>query len=131
MMLTTNHIEHAGVPGLYGSRLGYVCEAVVVPGVKGAADYYVAWLHLVIQVDGEGHDDTEQRKTDRKYAEACKKHNVNLLRLYYDDEKFFGVHIERAFRWCFAHGKSKCLHAGSRQHPLVKEGVLIEAPSNV
>jgi hypothetical protein len=40
---------------LVGAELGYVVEAKVVTGWKGAVDVYVPALHLAVQVDGQHH----------------------------------------------------------------------------
>lgn len=129
MMQSMTPLAHADVQGLCGKRLGFVVEAHVVPGER-AADIYVPWLKLVIQVDGECHsnkrkrDQDTNRDTDKKFVAACKLHKIHLLRLWWDDNKFFDLHIKRVVMYCLSQpGNTLC--AGSNQHPLVATGDLV------
>lgn len=122
-MQSMTALAHADVHGLCGKRLGFVVEAHVVPGER-AADIYVPWLNLVIQVDGECHSKKRKRgkdtnmDSDKKFVAACKLHKFHLLRLWWDDSKFFDLHIRRALMYCLSQPSSP-LCAGSNQHPLV------------
>lgn len=70
---------------LVGADTGYVVEARVVTGWRGAVDVYVPALRLVVQIDGEHHQSTHQQETDLKFIQVAHQQQFHVLRLWYAD----------------------------------------------
>jgi hypothetical protein len=75
----------SGCSMLVGPDTGYVVEARVVTGWRGAVDVYVPALKLVIQIDGQHHQSTEQQDTDMQFIQVAHQQNFHVLRLWYAD----------------------------------------------
>jgi hypothetical protein len=89
------------VHGMVGRDLGLVLEARVLQGnTYGAADIFVPRCNLIIQVDGQHHDDPQQIQKDHRFNEACKLQLCNLLRLHWKDVGCFGQYIRDAVDQC-------------------------------
>ena len=88
---------------LHGIDLGYVVEARVVQKWPAGVDIYVPAIHLIIQVDGEHHDDLSQQLKDAKFNELATSHGHRVLRLHYLDVHSFFTAIHSAVRKCMLH----------------------------
>jgi hypothetical protein len=70
---------------MVGPDTGYVVEARVVTGWRGAVDVYVPALRLVVQIDGQHHQSTEQQDTDIKIIQVAHQQSFHVLRLWHAD----------------------------------------------
>jgi hypothetical protein len=70
---------------MVGVDMGYVVEAKVVKGWTGGVDIFVPGLNLLIQIDGEHHDDACQQDKDLAFMCLAVQQKFNVLRVHYND----------------------------------------------
>lgn len=105
----------------HGANLGYVVEARVVKGWRAGVDIYVRGLHLIIQVDGEHHDEPAQQTRDASFNTLALKEGHRVLRLHHHDVHTMAIDILAAV--------NKCMHSAddpwllcTKHHPLKNAG---------
>lgn len=112
----------SGCSMLVGADTGYVVEARVVTGWRGAVDVYVPALRLVVQVDGEHHQSTEQQDTDIKFIQIARQQRFHVLRLWHADLYTMPQDILGMVQNCMQHtctrSVSPSLVKCTRSHPL-------------
>lgn len=109
---------------LVGADLGYVVEAKVVTGWKGAVDVYVPALQLAVQVDGQHHHGGAQQTTDLRFMKVAHEQHINVLRLWYADLHSMPQDIRSMVHECiarFAAGRKPAVIKCSRSHPLCND----------
>lgn len=116
-------INSAPLNMLTGAAMGYVLEAKVVTGWRGAADVYVPGLNLVLQVDGQHHALDTQQITDVKFMKIAHAQHVHVLRLWYADVCTMPQDIHAMVYDCMAHAGSgkPALARCSKSHPLCSD----------
>jgi hypothetical protein len=85
---------------LLGRDLGFLVEAKVLGGKRGAADVYVPVLDLIIQIDGQHHDGVDQLLVDSRFDIDARQQGRRLLRLHYADADKFYDYIHSAVVLC-------------------------------
>jgi very-short-patch-repair endonuclease len=102
---------------LHGIDLGFVVEARIVQRWPASVDIYVPAIHLIIQVDGEHHDDTSQQEKDARFNELATSQGHRVLRLHYLDVHSFFTYIYSAARRCMQCTTGRWLTC-TTHHPL-------------
>jgi hypothetical protein len=119
-VLMLDGVQHhmSAISHLHGCDLGYVVEARMVKGWPAGVDIYVPALDLILQVDGQHHDDKAQQVRDSRFnaLAACQGHRV--LRLYYLDVHTFFNDIRCAVGKCMQQGTGDSWLHCTRHHPL-------------
>jgi hypothetical protein len=86
--------------GLWGADLGFLVEAKVLGGKRGATDVYIPVLNLLIQVDGEHHNEAGQLVVDSRFDMDAQQQGRRLLRLHHSDAISFSAYIHYAVVKC-------------------------------
>ena len=94
------------MPHMHGRDMGYVVEAKVLRGKFGAADIYIPSLDLIIQVDGQHHDNSKQLETDARFDAEAYRQGRALLRLHHEDMLAFHIIILPAVMLCMQRSKN-------------------------
>jgi hypothetical protein len=102
---------------LHGPDVGYVVEARVVKGWPAGVDIYVPALRLIIQVDGEHHDDGGQQVTDANFNSLAISKGHRVLRLHHNDVHDVFTDIRAAVRRCMQCNSNAWLQC-TQKHPL-------------
>jgi hypothetical protein len=108
---------------LVGEHLGYVVEAKVVKHWAGGVDIFVPGLNLIIQVDGEHHDDEVQQGKDVEFMLVAMQQHFNVLRVHHSDVRCVQSEVDAVVAACMR------LAVGSR--PIAKcsmRHVLLQHP---
>lgn len=88
------------MPNLTGQDMGYVVEAKVLRGTLGAADMYIPSLDMIIQVDGQHHDQLVQMSRDARFDAVANEQHRAMLRLHHEDMQAFHQTITEAVMRC-------------------------------
>jgi Protein of unknown function (DUF559) len=120
------HVMHASATSdcnmMVGPDTGYVVEARVVTGWRGAVDVYVPALRLVVQIDGQHHQSTEQQDTDIKFIQVAHQQRFNVLRLWHADLYTMPQDLLCMVHSCMHHpagtGMAPATVKCTRSHPL-------------
>lgn len=104
---------------LVGPSLGYVVECRVLPGWPGCVDVYVPTFKLIIQIDGQHHDNDlhGQQSKDIRFLKIAQKHGFHALRLSHVDYKSFQQDIDGMLHDCM-HACDYVISRISKAHPL-------------
>lgn len=103
---------------LWGGDRGFLVEAKVLGGKRGASDVYIPVLNLLIQIDGEHHDKAHQLVVDSRFDLDAKKQGRRLLRLHYADVGSFFAYINYAVERCI-------------RSPAASRGGVLKAPPSL
>jgi hypothetical protein len=101
----------------HGRDLGYVVEARVVKGWNAAVDIYVPGLHLIIQVDGQHHDEPPQQTRDASFNALAISGGHRVLRLHFRDVHTMVTDIHMAVIRCMQSSDDPWLIC-TKHHPL-------------
>lgn len=104
---------------LVGADLGYVVEAKVVKHWKGGVDIFVPGLNLIIQVDGEQHDEEGQQDKDMQFMFLAVQQQFNVLRVHYSDVRHAHREVGCVVAACMQ-AKSRPIAKCSRHHVLLQ-----------
>lgn len=85
---------------MIGGDLGFVVEAKVLKGKYGAVDNYIPALNLIVQVDGQHHDQAEQAHKDHAADKRAEQLGYRVLRLCYDQHHSWYAALEWAVGQC-------------------------------
>jgi hypothetical protein len=100
---------------LVGPQLGYVVETKVLKGRYGAADIYVPSINLIVQVDGEHHNNSKQLAVDLLFDTEARKQGYRLLRVCYKDIPEVHGHLHSTIKACLQCSNAFVLYSAS--HP--------------
>lgn len=95
------------MPELQGQHMGFVVEAKVLRGSLGAADVYIPALDMIIQVDGQHHDQPVQMGRDARSDSVAYDQQRAVLRLHHEDMPAFHQIITSAVRMCIQRCRCK------------------------
>jgi Protein of unknown function (DUF559) len=101
----------------HGEDLGYVVEARVVQGWNAGVDIYVPGLKLVIQVDGQHHDEPPQQTRDANFNMLAITGGHRVLRLHFRDVHTMVTDILTAVTRCMQCTDTPWLIC-TKHHPL-------------
>jgi hypothetical protein len=101
----------------YGDNLGYVVEARVVQGWNAGVDIYVPGLRLIIQVDGQHHDEPPQQTRDANFNTLAISGGHRVLRLHFRDVHTMVTDILTAVTRCMQCTTNPWLMC-TKHHPL-------------
>jgi hypothetical protein len=112
-------MHSAPLNALVGPHLGYVVECRVLPGWPGCVDMYVPTFRLIIQVDGQHHDNDVhgQQSRDIRFLNIAHKQRFHALRLSHVDYKSFQQDIDAMLHDCM-HACDLVISRISKAHPL-------------
>lgn len=112
--------EHALAPTnmMVGADLGYVVECRLVKGWYGAVDLFVPGLNLIIQVDGQHHDECEQQDKDMAFMCMAVQQAFNVFRIHYSDIKYVHAEVDSVVAACMQHHPNGLVVRCSKHHVL-------------
>lgn len=107
------------INSLVGPQLGYVVECRALPGWPGCVDVFVPAFKLIIQIDGEHHDNDAhgQQAKDIRFLQVASRQGFHALRLSHVDYKTFQQDVAAMLHDC-RHACDSVISRISTQHPL-------------
>jgi hypothetical protein len=103
---------------MIGRDTGYVVECRLVHGWKGNVDIWIPGLNLIIQVDGEHHDDAAHQDTDLAFITVAVQQRFHVLRVHYQDLKYVHDEVFAMVNDCMRCMQPRVLARCSRSHVL-------------
>lgn len=106
---------------MVGREIGYVVECRLVQGWHGNVDIWVPGLQLIIQVDGQHHDEKEQQDKDVAFMNMAVQQGFNAFRMHYQDIKYVHDEVGAVVHACM-HRRHSCgvVVKCSRSHVLLQ-----------
>jgi hypothetical protein len=114
--------ENSGSPTnmMVGADLGYVVECKVVKGWHGTVDIFAPGLNLIIQVDGQHHDASEQQDKDVAFMCMATKQHYNVLRIHHGDIKHVYADVDNVVHACMLQAAGGIVVRCSGSHVLLQ-----------
>jgi Protein of unknown function (DUF559) len=115
---------------MHGVDLGFVVEARIVQKWPAGVDIYVPAIHLIIQVDGEHHDEASQQVKDAGFNDLATGQGYRVLRLHHLDVHSFFTDIHAAVNKCMQCTDDRWMLC-TKHHPLTSSHSAPTNPNNV
>jgi hypothetical protein len=115
---------------MVGADLGFVVECRVIKGWHGTVDIFVPGLNLIIQVDGQHHDDCEQQDRDVAFMCMAARQNYHVFRVHHADIKNVAADVADVVHACM-HQNGNAVLRCSTSHVLLQHKQYIELLQSV
>jgi very-short-patch-repair endonuclease len=116
--ITTNATQPMNM--MVGRELGYVVEPRLVQKWNGSVDVWVPGLHLIIQVDGQHHDEDHQQDKDVSFMVMAVQQGFNVFRMHYQDIKYVHAEVAAIAHACMLREPGCVVARCSRSHVLLQ-----------
>lgn len=115
----TTHATHP-INMMVGRELGYVVEVRLVQNWNGSVDVWVPGLHLIIQVDGQHHDEDHQQDKDAAFMAVAVQNGFNVFRMHHQDIKYVHAEVVAVVHACMHRVEGGVVARCSKSHVLLQ-----------